>query len=76
MKDQIHEWAFAVTGMPRSGTTYLCAVLHNPLEVIAFSEVGGQWKHLFKKYGKTKCMFYSFAEQRERILRGERLATF
>lgn len=76
MEAQIFERIFALTGMPRSGTTYLCAVLHNPPQVITLSEASGQWKRLFKNYGRSIRVFEVFSEQRERILRGEKMATF
>ena len=71
LKDNI----FVLTGMPRSGTTYLAAVLHNPPAVVTISEAGGQWKQLMKAYGRTPRVFDVFSDYRERILRGERVHT-
>lgn len=61
--------------MPRSGTTYLAAVLHNPPAVVTISEAGGQWKQLMKAYGRTTRVFDIFSDYREKILRGEKVYT-
>jgi hypothetical protein len=66
---------FAMTGMPRSGTTYLCAVLHNPPNVITISEAKGEWKQLFQEHGASQHTLQPFSDYRERILRGEPVST-
>jgi len=71
----INDRIFVITGMPRSGTTYLCAVLHNPPAVVTISEARGQWKHLVKAYGRSTRVFDILSDYRERILRGEKVHT-
>lgn len=71
-----HDKIFAIMGMPRSGTTYLAAVLHNPPSVVTISEARGQWKDLMRSDGRSTRVFDIFYDYRERILRGEKIHTF
>ncbi len=61
--------------MPRSGTTYLAALLHNPPHVITQSEAGGRWKQLFMEKGSAADPLPIIEEMRSRIARGEPGAT-
>jgi len=56
--------------MPRSGTTYLSCILHNPPSVITISEAQGRWKQFIQDHGHSDGIFEIFAEFREKILRG------
>jgi hypothetical protein len=67
---------FALTGMPRAGTTYLAAVLHHPPEVVVLSEAGGRWKRLFGEAPDGSRLGEVFTSFRERVSRGEPVATF
>lgn len=66
---------FILTGLPRSGTTYLAAVLYNPPGVVTLSEAGGRWKDLYRTHGKSDKIFDIFHEFRARILMGEEVST-
>jgi hypothetical protein len=67
---------FILTGMPRSGTTYLAALLHYPPKVITQSEAGGRWKQLYLDQGAAADPIPILDEMRSRIARGEPVATF
>lgn len=71
----MHQRTFILTGMPRSGTTYLAAVLHHPPRVITQSEAGGRWKQLFEVEGARADPLPVIREMRGRIARGEPVAT-
>lgn len=71
----MHQRTFILTGMPRSGTTYLAAVLHHPPRVITQSEAGGRWKQLFEVEGARADPLPVIHEMRARIAAGEPVAT-
>src|SRR5688572_15243382 len=62
---------FIITGMPRSGTTYLAALLHHPPRVITQSEAGGRWKQLFQERGGAADPLPIIDQMRARIAAGE-----
>jgi hypothetical protein len=64
---------FIISGMPSGGTTYLCAVLHNPPKVITVSEAGGGWKQKAKERGKDPSLVKELFDYRERVLDGEEI---
>lgn len=70
------ERTFVLTGTPRSGTTYLAALLHDPPGTITLSESGGRWKRFYQEHGRSTRVFELFAEHRRRIERGEEVMTF
>jgi hypothetical protein len=70
------ENTFVLTGMPRSGTTYLAAVLFDPPGVVTMSESGGEWKQFYREHGPSERVFNLFDEHRRRIERGEPVMTF
>jgi len=66
---------FAMTGMPRSGTTYLAALLHRPPDVATFSEAQGAWKDLQER-GFTRDRFLAtVAGFRRKLRAGEPVPT-
>ncbi|MBD3307300.1 hypothetical protein GF339_12740 [candidate division KSB3 bacterium] len=67
---------FVLTGMPRSGTTYLACVLYYPPHVITISEAKGCWKHGFQQHGKGTWFVQMFDEFRTNILQGKNVPTF
>ena len=67
---------FVLTGMPRSGTTYLAAVLYNPPQVVTLSEAGGAWRQFYREHGRSDRAFELFAAFRRSIERGEPVMTF
>lgn len=67
---------FALTGLPRSGTTYLAAVLHDPPSTIALSEARGAWKQAWRDGADTKVIAALMREFHNRIREGEAVATF
>ncbi|MCK4910300.1 MAG: sulfotransferase [Thermodesulfovibrionales bacterium] len=67
---------FILCGLPRSGTTYLAALLYNPPEVITLSEAGGKWKQFYREHGVDPGIFDLLKDFRKRILDGEEMATF
>jgi hypothetical protein len=66
---------FAMTGMPRSGTTYLSAVLHDSPRVVTQSEAGGAWKRLFREHGADANPLSVFDERRDEMAAGQPVAT-
>lgn len=66
---------FALTGLPRSGTTYLAAVLHHPPAVVALSEARGLWRSLYREEGPDADVLDVFERHRARIAAGEPVAT-
>jgi hypothetical protein len=62
---------FVMTGLPRSGTTYLSAVLHYPPWVVTISDPDGAWKRFYAKHGKSRRIFGEFKKYRASILRGK-----
>lgn len=66
---------FAMTGMPRSGTTYLAALLHKPPGIVTISDPMGAWKELQDK-GFTRERFLAVVREFRRKLRaGEPVPT-
>ena len=61
--------------MPRSGTTYLAALLHHPPGVITQSEAGGRWKQLFLEAGAAADPLPLIDDMRARIAAGEPVPT-
>lgn len=64
---------FVISGMPSGGTTYLCAVLHNPPRVVTVSEAGGGWKQRARERGRDPGLVQELFDYRERVLAGERI---
>jgi hypothetical protein len=62
---------FVMTGAPRSGTTYLSAVLHDPPRVVTLSDPGGVWKRFYRERGVSEAILDVFADFRRRIAAGE-----
>ena len=67
---------FALSGLPRSGTTYLAAVLHDPPSTITMSEARGAWKQAWRNGANTEVIAELMHEFHERIRVGEAVATF
>ena len=67
---------FALTGLPRSGTTYLSAVLHDPPRVICQSEARGAWKKAWADGANEDRIEAMVAEFRARIAAGHPVPTF
>jgi len=61
---------FVMTGPPRSGTTYLSAVLYRPPRVVTLSDPGGVWKRFYREHGVSPAIFEVFSDFRERIAAG------
>ncbi len=62
---------FVMTGLPRSGTTYLSAVLYGPPRVVTISDPGGVWKRFYREHGVDPRILEVFEDFRRRILAGE-----
>jgi hypothetical protein len=62
---------FVMTGAPRSGTTYLSAVLYRPPGVVTLSDPGGVWKRFYREHGASPEIFGVFADFRRRLAAGE-----
>ena len=66
---------FAMTGMPRSGTTYLAALLHRPPDVATFSEAQGAWKDLQERGFTRERFLETVAGFRRKLRAGEPVPT-
>ncbi|MGH0034787.1 MAG: hypothetical protein ACQGVK_07135 [Myxococcota bacterium] len=66
-----HARDFVMTGAPRSGTTYLSAVLYRPPQVVTLSDPGGVWKRFYREHGASPEIFGVFADFRRRIAAGK-----
>ena len=62
-----------MTGLPRSGTTYLSAVLHRPPSVVTISDPGGVWKKFQRKHGTSPRILERIEQFRAEILGGEEI---
>ena len=62
---------FVMTGAPRSGTTYLSAVLWGPPRVVTISDPGGVWRRFYREEGVSPRILEVFADFRRRIAAGE-----
>lgn len=67
---------FVLTGLPRSGTTYLAAVLYRPPSVITLSEAGGEWRRFHREHGRSARVLELIADFRKRIEQGESMMSF
>lgn len=56
--DRTIERFFVITGTPRSGTTYLSAVLHYPPTLTTLSEAQRQWRQFYKQQGRADPLLY------------------
>lgn len=52
---------FVISGLPRSGTTYLAALLHRPPSLVTLSDTGGVWRR-FHKEGASFPKFLEIAD--------------
>ncbi len=62
---------FLMTGPPRSGTTYLSAVLHDPPRIITVSDPAGLWKRYYTTHGKSEAILEEIESFRAQIVAGE-----
>ncbi|MGI9014939.1 MAG: hypothetical protein ACR2GY_11920 [Phycisphaerales bacterium] len=70
---------FVLSGLPRSGTTYLAALVHQPPSVISISEAGGTWKNLYRSHGihtPMASIAAIFKEYQQRLYDGDEIASF
>lgn len=66
---------FAMTGMPRSGTTYLSALLHRPPDVATISDPMGAWKDLWRAGWTCDGFLAKVRDFRRRLREGEPVPT-
>ncbi|MCZ6782216.1 MAG: sulfotransferase [Proteobacteria bacterium] len=66
---------FALTGLPRSGTTYLSAVLHDPPHTVTISDPAGVFRRFYRDHGVSPRIVEFFADFRRQILDGEEIPT-
>lgn len=67
---------FLLTGLPRSGTTYLAAVLHEPPRVICQSEARGAWKRAWRADADDSEILRILASLRGDVAQGRPMPTF
>lgn len=67
---------FLLTGLPRSGTTYLTAVLHEPPRVICQSEARGAWKRAWRAGADDPEILRILASLRDDVAQGRPMPTF
>lgn len=67
---------FLLTGLPRSGTTYLAAVLHDPPRVVCQSEAKGAWKRAWRDGAGTDEMLAILDGLRSAVREGRPVPTF
>ena len=66
---------FAITGLPRSGTTYLSAVLHDPPRVVTISDPAGAFRRFHREHGVDPALLDFFGDFRRRVQAGEPIPT-
>lgn len=60
-----------MTGPPRSGTTYLSAVIHDPPRTITVSDPAGMWKRYYATHGRSEAILTELDDFRARIVAGD-----
>jgi hypothetical protein len=67
---------FLLTGLPRSGTTYLAAVLHDPPRAICQSEARGAWKRAWRANADDDEILRILGSLRSDVAEGRPTTTF